>query len=78
MRGYDGTLLTLSTFSDDERPGELFAADLWPLAGIGIGPFGARVRLLPFGLGIGTVAYDPRPRPAAARTPKKPRTKTAP
>lgn len=69
MRGYDGTILKLSTFDDTERPGELLSVDLWPLAGIGIGPLGARVRILPFGFGFGTIAYDPTPQPQTA--PKK-------
>jgi len=71
MRGYDGTILTFATFSDAERPGELLSLDLWPLAGIGIGPIGARVRVLPFGIGFGAIAYDPHPQPAVAKKAKK-------
>jgi len=71
MRGYDGTILKFSTFNDAERPGELLSLDLWSLAGVGIGPIGARVRILPFGIGFGTIAYDPQPQPAAAKKSKK-------
>jgi len=66
MRNYDGVILKITTFNDTERPGEILFADLWPIAGIGIGPVGCRIRLLPFGLGFGTLAYDPRPTTAQA------------
>lgn len=71
MRNYDGTILELSTFCDAERPGEIVSVDLWPLAGIGVGPLGMRLRLLPFGMGFGTIAYDPRPQPELVKKTKK-------
>ncbi|MCX8044820.1 MAG: hypothetical protein N3B18_11945 [Desulfobacterota bacterium] len=75
MTEYDGTILTIATFDDSQHPGELLSVDLWPLAGIGIGPLGARIRLLPFGLGFGTIAYDPNPQPLPVQKKKKSRIK---
>ena len=61
MPKWDGTFLKIATFDDSERPGELLTLDIPFLAGVGIGPIGARIRILPFALGVGTIAYDPKP-----------------
>jgi hypothetical protein len=61
MPAWDGTFLKIATFDDNERPGELLTLDIPFLAGVGIGPLGARIRILPFALGVGTIAYDPKP-----------------
>jgi hypothetical protein len=61
MPKWDGTFLKIATFDDSERPGEMLTLDIPFLAGVGIGPIGARVRILPFALGVGTIAYDPKP-----------------
>jgi hypothetical protein len=61
MPKWDGTFLKIATFDDNERPGELLTLDIPFLAGIGIGPLGARIRILPFAIGVGTIAYDPKP-----------------
>ena len=61
MPKWDGALLKIATFDDSERPGELLTLDIPFLAGVGIGPIGARIRILPFALGVGTIAYDPKP-----------------
>jgi len=71
MRAYNGTIVSLSTFNDARRPGELLSVDLWPLAGAGIGPIGARLRILPFGIGLGMLADDPSPQAAAGKREKK-------
>ena len=70
MPKWDGTILKIATFDDDNRPGELLTLDIPFLAGIGIGPIGARVRILPFALGVGTIAYDPKPHDKADKKEK--------
>jgi len=61
MPAWDGTFLKIATFDDSERPGEFLTLDIPFLAGVGIGPIGVRIRILPFALGVGTIAYDPKP-----------------
>ena len=61
MPKWDGTFLKIAIFDDSNRPGELLTLDIPFLAGMGIGPLGARIRILPFALGVGTIAYDPKP-----------------
>jgi hypothetical protein len=67
MPKWDGTILKIATFDEDTRPGELLTIDIPFLAGVGIGPIGARVRILPFALGVGTIAYDPKPHDKAVK-----------
>ena len=67
MPTWDGTFLKIATFDDNERPGEILTLDIPFLAGVGIGLLGARVRILPFALGVGTIAYDPKPHTKAEK-----------
>jgi len=67
MPTWDGTFLKIATFDDNERPGEMLTLDIPFLAGVGIGLLGARVRILPFALGVGTIAYDPKPHTKAEK-----------
>jgi len=60
---YDGTIFRFGIFDMGERPGEIASADLWPLAGAGIGIIGARARVLMLGAGAGVLWYQPKPPP---------------
>ena len=62
---WDGTIIKLGLFGGEGRPGEFFSLDIWPFGGIGLGVAGARVRVLPFEIGVGTLLYHPK-------LPKKP------
>ena len=52
------------------RPGEWVSLDVWPLFGVGVGLAGARIQLLPFEVGAGTLWYEPRPRVKAKKPPE--------
>ncbi len=64
LRPYDGKILRFGLLSESERDGEIASIDVWPLAGVGVGVLGARVRLLLLDLGVGTLWYQPEPRTA--------------
>jgi len=59
LRAYDGDIIRFG-FLDDTKEDELLSFDLWPLVGFGVGVAGARIRILPFELAIGTLFYSPK------------------
>jgi len=59
LRAYDGDVVQLDFFNDEQQPGEMLNMDLWPLGGIGLGPFGMRGHLFWIGGGLGSVWYVP-------------------
>ena len=61
LRPYDGTILDFGLLKNTEQKGEILSFDLWPIGGFGIGLAGARVRLLPFEVGLGALFYHPDP-----------------
>jgi hypothetical protein len=63
---YDGTIFRFGILDMGERPGEVISADLWPLAGAGVGIIGAHVRVLMLGAGAGLLWYQPQPPPPPA------------
>jgi len=63
---WDGhTWLDFGLFTNTDGRAEITSLELGPLAAVGVGLIGARVRLLGLEIGIGTLFYDParRPRP---------------
>ena len=58
---YGGHVLKAGLFGDSNRAGEIVSLDVWPIAGVGVGLVGARVRLLPLEMGVGVLGYDPKP-----------------
>jgi hypothetical protein len=60
FRSYDRDLIEIGVLGDD-RWGNFASVDVWPIGGVGLSFFGARVKLLPFELGIGVFGYDPKP-----------------
>lgn len=71
LHGYNGTILDFGLFTKSLRKGEILSLDVWPLAGIGVGVVGARVRVLPLEAGLGVLWYDPKPEPACPVKPNK-------
>jgi len=61
IRPFDRRIIEAGVFSDSDRWGNVASLDVWPIAGIGISLIGARVKLLPFELGLGILGYDPEP-----------------
>lgn len=60
LESYDGELLRAGLLGGAD--GDDWATlEIWPLGGVGVGLAGARVRVLPFELGLGTLFYDPEP-----------------
>ena len=59
LHGYNGKILEFGLFKDTKRDGEIVSLDIWPLAGIGLGIVGARVRVLPIEIGAGALFYKP-------------------
>ncbi len=59
LERYDGQLIHAGIFGSAQRDGELLSLDIWPLFGIGVGVAGARVRLLPIEVALGTLFYSP-------------------
>ncbi len=60
LHPYDGHLIDAGLFEGDNlRRGEVAALDIWPLGGVGVGLVGARVRVLPLEIGLGTLFYEP-------------------
>lgn len=56
---YDGTLLKAGTLGHADRDGEIVAVDLWPIAGVGVGLVGLRLRLLALETAVGSLFYHP-------------------
>ncbi|GEM_PF-1399317 len=63
LHRYNGTIFQFGLFDMSERPGEILSADLWPIAGFGVGLVGARIRILMLDMGLGVLWYDPTPPP---------------
>lgn len=61
FRPYDGTIIEAGIFNSSDRWGNLASLDVWPLGGIGLSAVGARVKILPFEVGVGILGCDPRP-----------------
>ena len=61
LRKFDGVILSVGVLGSNTRPGEIVSADIWPLAGVGLGLVGCRARLMPFEAGVGVLGYCPRP-----------------
>jgi hypothetical protein len=59
---YDGKIIRLGLFRRSSAGFELVSAEVWPLAKVGVGVAGARVRVLPFEVGAGILAYHPEPK----------------
>jgi len=62
LDGYDGTILDIGLFTSRNGRSEIFSAQVGPFLGAGIGIVGARVQILPFEFGVGSLFYDPRSR----------------
>ena len=60
LSAYDGTLLQAGILGGAGGD-DLATLEIWPIGGVGVGLAGARVRVLPFELGLGTLFYDPEP-----------------
>lgn len=60
LRAYDGDIVKVDMLNRTEQNGEILNVDVWPIAGVGIGAFGARVHVVTLGAGIGTVFYNPQ------------------
>jgi len=63
LTGFDGNVVKVGFLHDNGRPGELAYADVWPLAGVGVGFVGARLRILFLEVGLGALCYDAVPPP---------------
>lgn len=63
-RRWNGNVFELGLFNESERDGEIVSLDLGPLAGIGFGFVGLRVRLLMLEVGAATLCHDPLPLPS--------------
>ena len=59
LHDYDGNIINASFLGTGERKGELAMLDVWPFFGVGIGPLGLRLRILPLEVGIGLGFYQP-------------------
>lgn len=57
-----GPLFEFGLFTSEGGRDELFNLEIGPLASVGVGLVGARVRVLPLEIGIGSVFYNPSPR----------------
>jgi len=64
LHPYNGTIVDFGLFGEERRRGEILSLDVWPLAGIGVGVLGGRVRVIPLEAGVGILLYDPKPEPA--------------
>ena len=58
---YDGSVFELGILSDTYGPGEVASIELWPLAGVGIGVVGLRLRVLFLEAALGGLFYHPEP-----------------
>jgi hypothetical protein len=55
-------LISVDVFSgDNQRWGSILSVEVWPLLGVGCSFVGAKVKVFPFEIGIGTLGYHPRP-----------------
>lgn len=61
FRKYDGKIIEASVLSDNDRWGDIFSLEIWPVGGMGISLVGTRVKILPFELGLGVLGYEPKP-----------------
>ncbi|CAN5508893.1 hypothetical protein BH09SUM1_BH09SUM1_34330 [soil metagenome] len=59
LRSYNGDLIDIDIFDDEQQPGELLNVELWPIVGVGIGLFGVRAHIVNVGAGAGTFLYSP-------------------
>lgn len=76
IHDYDGHIIYLGLFNKSLRRGEFLSFELWPLTGLGIGFVGVRFQLLPLEIGLGALAYDPKP-PSDYSKPEPPEEKPA-
>ena len=61
LNSWDGeTLLDFGLFTNTQGRAEIVSLELGPLAGVGVGIVGARARVLPLEIGVGTLFYNPR------------------
>ena len=63
FRPYDGKILEAGVLSDNDRWGNVVSLDLWPIGGVGVSLIGAKIKILPFELGVGVLGHDPEPEP---------------
>jgi len=61
FRPYDGKILEAGLLSKNDRWGNVASLDIWPIGGIGVSLIGAKVKLLPFEIGLGVLGYEPKP-----------------
>lgn len=61
FRPYDGNIFDAHILSDNGQPGEMVSINLWPVGGVGVGLVGARVKVLPFEIGLGVLGEYPEP-----------------
>jgi hypothetical protein len=71
LHDYNGTILEFGLLNESLRKGEILSLDVWPLAGVGVGVVGARVRVLPLEAGLGVLWYNPKPQAASQEKPRK-------
>ncbi len=63
----NGSVFQFGVFSWSEQPGEVLSVNIWPVVGLGLGPFGGRVRLFMLEVATGFLWYHPRPSHGPAR-----------
>jgi hypothetical protein len=61
FRPYDGKILEAGILSDNDRWGDMVSLDIWPIGGFGVSFIGAKMKLLPFDIGLGVLGYNPKP-----------------
>ena len=61
FRPYDRTFIDAGILSDNDRWGSIASLDIWPIGGMGVSFVGARMKLLPFEIGVGVLGYEPEP-----------------
>lgn len=60
---WSGRLLDFGLFTSRGNRDEIVSLEVGPIASVGVGLVGARARVLPFEIGVGSLFYDPSPGP---------------
>ena len=61
FRPYDRTFIDAGILSDNDRWGSIVSVDVWPIGALGVSFAGARMKVLPFEIGVGVLGYEPEP-----------------
>lgn len=61
IRSWDGSLVNIGLLGNSRQNNELASVELWPLIDVGVGVVGVRAKVLAFELGLGMLAYQPKP-----------------